>query len=100
MSRETIELTQDLIRKESVTPEDGGCQQLIASRLEAIGFHCEAMEASDVKNAWIRRGKTVPVFVSQDIPMLCRQDHWTLGSPTRLNRLFETVDCMGVGQPT
>ena len=62
MNRETIELTRDLILKESVTPEDGGCQQLIASRLEAVGFHCETMVASGVKNAWIRRGKTAPVF--------------------------------------
>ena len=40
----TLALTQALIRRPSVTPEDAGCLTLIAERLEALGFHCERMD--------------------------------------------------------
>lgn len=58
-----LELTIDLIRRQSVTPEDAGCQELLASRLEKIGFAVEQMQFGDVKNFWARRGKTSPLFV-------------------------------------
>ena len=38
MTDSTLALTIELIRRPSVTPADGGCQQLLAQRLEAIGF--------------------------------------------------------------
>ena len=40
MSDTTLELTKTLIRRQSVTPEDAGCQALMAERLEAVGFMC------------------------------------------------------------
>jgi len=58
----TLELTEDLIRRDSVTPEDKGCQQLLADRLSAIGFEIEHLRFGDTDNIWARRGETAPVF--------------------------------------
>ena len=58
----TIELTCELIRERSVTPEDGRCQEIIARRLEAIGFEVTALPFGDVKNFWAIRGESGPVF--------------------------------------
>jgi succinyl-diaminopimelate desuccinylase len=58
-----LELTIDLIKRRSVTPDDAGCQDLLASRLEKIGFAIEQMPFGDVKNLWARRGKAAPLFV-------------------------------------
>ena len=60
MSR-TLHLAEQLISRRSVTPADGGCQALIAERLEAIGFECETMRfgptEAPVSNLWaVRRG--------------------------------------------
>ena len=52
----------DLIRRPSVTPDDAGCQQIIADRLSAIGFECEFMPFGDVTNLWARRGSQAPVL--------------------------------------
>jgi len=58
----TLELTEDLIRRDSVTPEDKGCQQLLANRLSAIGFEIEHLRFGDTDNFWARRGNTGSVF--------------------------------------
>ena len=57
-----LELAQELIRRRSVTPEDGGCQDLIASRLTSAGFKCEPMRFGDVSNLWARRGSSKPLL--------------------------------------
>jgi succinyl-diaminopimelate desuccinylase len=59
---DTLELTQQLIRRKSVTPEDDGCQELIADRLRQAGFKCETLRFGDVTNLWARRGTASPVF--------------------------------------
>lgn len=55
----TLELTEELISRASVTPEDGGCLELIAARLGALGFACERMDSGPadfrVSNLWARR---------------------------------------------
>jgi succinyl-diaminopimelate desuccinylase len=63
MSSATLELAQALIAKESVTPEDAGCQKLLAERLSAIGFNFEDMPFGEVTNLWARRGNKAPLFV-------------------------------------
>lgn len=60
---QTIELLVDLVKRPSVTPEDHGCQQLIAARLQAIGFTIETMRHGDVDNLWARLGASQPLFV-------------------------------------
>ena len=56
-----LELAQELIGRRSVTPEDGGCQELIAGRLEKAGFRCEPMRFGEVSNLWARRGSAKPL---------------------------------------
>jgi len=56
-----LELAQELIRRPSVTPEDAGCQELIAARLLAAGFRCEPLRFGAVSNLWARRGDARPL---------------------------------------
>lgn len=58
----TLTLAEALIRRPSVTPDDHGCQQLMAERLRRIGFKIEAMPFGDVENLWARRGDHGPLF--------------------------------------
>lgn len=60
---ESIDLLIDLVQRPSVTPADHGCQQLIAQRLESLGFTIEHMRHNDVDNLWARLGTADPVFV-------------------------------------
>jgi len=57
-----IELAKDLIARPSVTPEDFGCQKMMAERLASSGFNNESMVFEDTTNLWSRRGTTEPVF--------------------------------------
>jgi succinyl-diaminopimelate desuccinylase len=59
---ETLELTQELISRASVTPADEGCQELMADRLGALGFTIEHLRFGDVDNLWARRGTDGPVL--------------------------------------
>ncbi|HEX6691223.1 MAG TPA: succinyl-diaminopimelate desuccinylase [Burkholderiales bacterium] len=56
-----LELASELIGRRSVTPEDGGCQEVIAKRLAAAGFKCEPMKFGEVSNLWARRGHAAPL---------------------------------------
>ncbi|MFC1747311.1 succinyl-diaminopimelate desuccinylase [Pseudomonadota bacterium] len=58
----TLELAKDLISRPSVTPEDEGCQALMASHLENIGFNVEHLRFDDTDNFWARRGNEGPVL--------------------------------------
>ena len=55
-------LLKDLISRQSITPEDAGCQPLLISRLEKLGFKCEVMVFEDTTNLWARRGTQAPLF--------------------------------------
>jgi succinyl-diaminopimelate desuccinylase len=56
-----LELSRELIARRSVTPEDGGCQALIAERLARAGFRCDALSCGEVSNLWARRGAGHPL---------------------------------------
>lgn len=58
----TLDLAMELMARPSVTPEDAGCQRLLAERLSALGFQAESMRFGEVDNLWLRRGTTSPVF--------------------------------------
>ncbi|MEI6746789.1 MAG: succinyl-diaminopimelate desuccinylase [Methylococcaceae bacterium] len=60
---DTLELLKDLIRRESVTPNDAGCLDLIANHLTPLGFVDERLNFNDTENMWLRRGDTKPLFV-------------------------------------
>jgi succinyl-diaminopimelate desuccinylase len=56
-----LALAKELISRRSVTPEDGGCQALLAQRLAAAGFACEPLVCGEVSNLWARRGAARPL---------------------------------------
>ena len=58
----TLELAKQLIEIASVTPEDGGCQDVLAQRLEGLGFSIELLPFGDVKNLWARLGDEGPLL--------------------------------------
>jgi len=57
----TLALTRALIACASITPDDAGCQPLLAARLAPLGFRCETIAASGVTNLWARRGDARPL---------------------------------------
>jgi succinyl-diaminopimelate desuccinylase len=59
----TLDLTEKLLGRESVTPDDKGCQDHLKSWLEPLGFHCETIISGDVTNLWARKGSASPVLV-------------------------------------
>ena len=63
MPTSTLELARELVRRPSVTPDDAGCQPLLAERLRAIGFRVRALPFGEVSNLWARRGTGPPLFV-------------------------------------
>lgn len=62
----TLALTQDLIRRPSVSPEDQGCLEVITERLRAIGFRVERLAYGPVENIWATHGSG---------PVLCFAGH-------------------------
>ena len=66
MTSATLELTKQLIARPSITPDDKGCQPLLADQLEPLGFKAENMrfgEGDDaVDNLWLRKGMQAPLF--------------------------------------
>jgi len=59
----TIQLALDLISRPSVTPEDEGCQPLMAERLKKLGFEIENLRFAEVDNFWARKNNTGPLLV-------------------------------------
>ena len=59
----TLALACELIRRPSVTPDDAGCQPILAERLERIGFQVEPMRFAEVDNLWARNGTESPLLV-------------------------------------
>lgn len=68
-----IELLRNLVQRQSITPEDAGCQSVLIKRLEACGFDCETMVFGEVTNLWARRGS--------DSPVLCFAGHTDVVPP-------------------
>jgi succinyl-diaminopimelate desuccinylase len=57
----TLALASELIARRSLTPDDSGCQALIAARLAPLGFRAERVESNGVVNSWLRRGDAAPL---------------------------------------
>ncbi len=79
----TLQLAADLIERQSVTPDDAGCQALMIERLEAIGFTIEKLcwgEGTDlVENFWAVRGANGPLFAfagHTDVVPTGNPDNW------------------------
>ena len=59
----TLDLAQELIALDSITPNDKGCQQRLAELLAPLGFRCETIASNGVTNLWARKGTESPVLV-------------------------------------
>jgi len=59
---DTLKLAKTLIQRSSVTPDDAGCQLLLAERLQAIGFEIEHLRFGEIDNLWARRGNARPLL--------------------------------------
>jgi len=57
----TLQLARGLILHRSITPEDSGCQDLLAQRLDPLGFSIERIRCGEVSNLWARRGRSAPL---------------------------------------
>lgn len=62
LSEKATKLLIELVKRSSVTPEDGGCQTMISERLSRSGFRCEALNFGAVSNLWARRGNASPLL--------------------------------------
>lgn len=60
---DVLELARALIERPSVTPDDAGCQELVAAALAPHGFTAEAMPAGNVANLWLRHGTAEPLLM-------------------------------------
>jgi succinyl-diaminopimelate desuccinylase len=80
MDASTFELARQLIARRSVTPKDDGCLDLIAARLEPLGFRGERIGANGVDNWWARRGTSSPLLCfagHTDVVPTGPLEHWT-----------------------
>jgi len=80
MKSETLQLTRQLIERDSVTPDDKGCQILMAERLAKCGFTNEAMRIENVDNLWSTHGTGGPLLVfagHTDVVPSGDPSHWT-----------------------
>ncbi len=59
---DVLTLAMDLIARPSITPDDAGCQAMLAERLRSLGFHIEWMNAGEVTNLWARRNDRGPLI--------------------------------------
>ncbi|ELA6600171.1 succinyl-diaminopimelate desuccinylase [Vibrio alginolyticus] len=74
-----LALAKDLISRQSVTPEDAGCQDLMIERLKALRFEIEVMVFEDTTNFWARRGSEAPLFAfagHTDVVPAGKLEHW------------------------
>ena len=74
----TVDLARQLIARRSVTPNDDGCQEILAARLAPLGFHLERLRFGQVDNLWARRGSAAPV--------VCLAGHTDVVPPGPLER--------------
>jgi len=58
----TLALTRELISRQSVTPDDAGCQDAMVSRLKQAGFSVDAMRFGEVDNFWATHGTSGPLL--------------------------------------
>jgi len=75
----TLELAKALIARASVTPQDAGCQELIAGRLKDAGFRAERFDRNGTSNVWLQRGTARPLFAflgHTDVVPAGPRDQW------------------------
>ena len=77
---EVLNLAKELMLRASITPDDAGCQALLAERLARAGFGCESLRCGEVDNLWATHGAGAPVLVllgHTDVVPAGPRDAWT-----------------------
>ncbi|TWT20198.1 succinyl-diaminopimelate desuccinylase [Luteimonas marina] len=77
---DVLDLACELISRPSVTPDDAGCQSLVAARLERAGFKIESLRHGEVDNLWATHGSGGPVLAllgHTDVVPPGPMDAWT-----------------------
>ena len=100
MPTSTLELARELIRRPSVTPDDAGCQDLLAEHLRPLGFRSRSMPFGEVRNLWARRGTGPPLFVflgHTDVVPPGPEDAW---ATPRSTPCCGTATCTAEGRRT
>ncbi|WP_386691337.1 MULTISPECIES: succinyl-diaminopimelate desuccinylase [unclassified Lonepinella] len=80
MKNDILSLAQNLIRRPSISPDDQGCQQVIAERLEKLGFSIEWLPFNDTLNLWAKHGSTAPIVAfagHTDVVPAGDESQWT-----------------------
>ncbi|MBL8416950.1 MAG: succinyl-diaminopimelate desuccinylase [Dechloromonas sp.] len=80
MKDSTLTLARQIIACPSVTPDDAGCMEIIATRLQPLGFSIEYINRNGVTNLWARRGTSKPLSVfagHTDVVPTGPLDKWT-----------------------
>lgn len=80
LTQPVLDLTRELIRIPSVTPDDGGCMDLLSYRLKDLGFNSERIDCGQVSNLWLTHGEGGPVFAflgHTDVVPTGPVDQWT-----------------------
>lgn len=93
MNAPTLVLAQELIRRDSVTPRDSGCCELIANRLSPLGFSTEFLRFGEVTNLWAVRegGAPGPTLVLAGHTDVVPRDRLTNGNMARSQRISITI---------
>lgn len=76
----TLKLASELIRRQSITPKDGGCQTLMICRLKALGFEVHNLRFDDVDNFWAVHGDSGPILAfagHTDVVPTGPEEQWT-----------------------
>ena len=77
---DVLALSRELIRRASVTPDDAGCQALLAARLARVGFAVQHLRFGEVDNLWATHGSGAPVLAflgHTDVVPSGPPDAWT-----------------------
>ncbi len=80
LTADVFDLTCELIERQSVSPDDAGCQDIMAARLEACGFTIEELQFDDTRNFWATRGEGGPILAfagHTDVVPTGPLDDWT-----------------------
>jgi len=59
---QTTKLACELIKMQSITPEDAGCQKVMIGRLKSAGFSIQSLPNGGVKNFWAVHGDSGPTL--------------------------------------
>ncbi|MHB8455116.1 MAG: succinyl-diaminopimelate desuccinylase [Acidiferrobacterales bacterium] len=77
---ETLKLAMQLVERPSVTPRDEGCQEIMITRLERLGFEIHRLRSGEVDNFWAQRGEAAPLIAfagHTDVVPAGPREEWT-----------------------